>query len=188
MLSFHVLLQGTGAVFLLLVLMFAWSWHQTSQMEDDVAYIQTRLDDRNGELEKLAKSLAVMKTDTDPQQELARMEQEFIARQKVVDALTRVRETYTRGVSGYLKSFSRQAPKGVWLTGFSVQEGGENVVIRGSSLKPGLVPVFIQQLSAEPTLAGTQFGLLQIQREKPETRYVDFTVYTGIEQPNEVTQ
>lgn len=188
LLSFRVLLQSVSVVFVLLVTVFIWSWQQTSQMETDLLYIENQLNDQNGKLAKLSKRLTLMKVGSGPLKELTRLEQELVARQKVVDALTRVRETYTRGVSGYMESFSRQAPKGVWLTGFSVKAGGEGVVIRGSSLKAALVPVFLQQLSAEPTLAGTQFGLLQIQRPHAESRYVDFTVYTGDEPPAEMAQ
>jgi len=188
LLSFRVLLQGSGAVFLLLTLVFVWSWRQSWQMETGLANLHKQLEDRTSKVVELGQRLAAMKTGAEPNKELIRMERELIARQQVVDALTRVRETYTRGVSGYLESFSRQAPKGVWLTGFSLQGGGEDIVIRGSSLKPALVPVFIQQLSAEPILSGTQFGLLQIQREKKETQYVDFTVYTGSKPPKAVTQ
>jgi hypothetical protein len=64
-----------------------------------------------------------------------------------------------------------------------VQAGGEGLVIRGSSLKSALVPTFLQRLASESTLKGTEFGLLQIQREDPDTHFVDFTVYTGTEPP-----
>ncbi len=186
LLSFRVLQQGIGVVFLLLVLMFGWSWMQTSQMQTDVAQIQKRLNSRTAAMAELKINLASMKTDTAPMQELDRLEQELTARQKVVSAITRVRETYTRGVSGYLESFSRQTPEGIWLTSFSVQAGGDGLVIRGSSLKPNLVPAFLQKLSDESIMAGTRFGLLQIQREEPESRSVDFTVYTGNKPPKEV--
>jgi len=131
--------------------------------------------------------LAGMKTDTASQLALANLEQELAARKKVVAALTRVKDSYTRGVSDYLESFSRQAPKGVWLTGFSVRAGGEDLVVRGRSLQAALVPKFLQQLSNESALSGTEFGLLQIQREKPDARFVDFTVYTGTQPPQTVT-
>ncbi|NOX43995.1 MAG: PilN domain-containing protein [Gammaproteobacteria bacterium] len=186
--SFRVLLQGSGAVLLLLVLMFGWSQAQTWQIKANLASIKNQFEHQNAKFAVLDRNLAAMNVDTAPQKELAKLEQELVALQKVVDALTQVRKSYTRGVSGYMESFSRQAPKGVWLTGFSVKAGGDEVVIRGSSLKPALVPLFIQQLSVEPTLSGTHFGLLQIQREQSQTRYVDFTVYTGNEPPEEVAQ
>ncbi len=128
-----------------------------------------------------------MKTDTAPQRALANLEQELAARQKLVTTLTRVKNSYTQGISNYLESFSRQAPEGVWLTGFSVQAGGEGLVIRGRSLQAALIPTFLQQLSSESALNGTEFGLLQIHREKPDARFVDFTVYTGTELPQTST-
>lgn len=183
MLSFRVLAQACGLVLALLFLLYGWGWRQTQAVAADLATLQGQLQQRTQQLADITTKLAGMKTDSAPQQELANLEQELVARQKVVDALTRVRDSYTRGVSPYLEGFSRQTPKGVWLTGFMVQAGGEGLVLRGSSLQPALIPTFLQQLSTEPALAGTHFGLLQIQREQTERRHVDFTVYTGSEPP-----
>jgi len=183
LLSFRVLLQACAVVFVLLMLMSGYGIRQTTRMQTDLAQLQGQLDRRVAQLGELAARLAQRKTDTSAAQELARLEQEVTARRRVVDALTRVRDTYTRGVSGYMESFARQAPKGIWLTGFVVQAGGEGLVIRGSALKPALVPSFLQRLTEETTLAGTHFGLLQIEREDAATRQVDFTLYTGSEPP-----
>jgi Tfp pilus assembly protein PilN len=183
LLSFRVLVQACGLVLALLLLLSGWGWRQTQQVEADLALLQGQLQQRTQQLADITTRLAGMKTDSGPQKELAGLEQELVARQKVVDALTRVRDSYTRGVSPYLEGFSRQTPKGVWLTGFMVRAGGDGLVLRGSSLQPALVPTFLQQLSTEPALTGTQFGLLQIQREQAVSRHVDFTVYTGTEPP-----
>ena len=182
--SFRVLAQACGVVMTALLVFYAWGWQQTQQMQQDLAQLEGQLKQRNLQVTSLGNQLAEARTGAAPQQQaLERLEQELVARQKVVAALQRVRDSYTRGVSSYLEGFARQAPKGVWLTGFRVQGGGEGLVIRGSSLEPALIPAFIQQLSAEPALAGTHFGLLQIQRDKPQTGYVDFTVYTGADAP-----
>jgi Tfp pilus assembly protein PilN len=186
LLSFRVLVQASGTVLVLLAVLTGWGVRQTAQIQADLAQLQAQSEQGSKQLAAIGVRLAAKKTGTASQTKLAKLEQELVARQKVVAALTRVRDSYTQGVSSYLESFSRQAPKGVWLTGFTVQAGGEGLVIRGSALKPDLVPVFLQQLSNEKALAGTQFGLLQIQREKPDSRYVDFTVYTGAEPPQPV--
>jgi Fimbrial assembly protein (PilN) len=183
LLSFKVLLQASAAVLGVLVLLFGWSLQQTRQVEGDLAQLQQREAKFTAQLTAVSARLAGMKINTAPQLALANLEQELKARQKVVAVLTRVRDSYTKGVSGYLESFSRQAPKGVWLTGFTVQAGGEGLVIRGGALKPALVPTFLQQLSSESVLQGTEFGLMQIQREEPDARFVDFTVFTGAESP-----
>lgn len=183
LLSFRVLWQGCAAVLVVLMMMYGWGMQQTLQMKTRLAKQEKHQQIFIQKLGEVSAKLAGMKTDTAPQLALASLEQELVARQKVVDALTRVRDTYTQGVSAYLESFSRQAPKGVWLTGFTVQAGGDGLVIRGSSLKPGLVPIFLEQLSTEKTLMGTQFALLQIQRETADTGFVDFTVTTSTEPP-----
>jgi len=183
LLSFTVLTQACAVVVVVLLTMYGWSVQQTQQMKTDLVQLKKQQTQFSTQLAEVSDRLAGMKTDTAPQLALTSLEQELAARQKVVAALRRVKDSYTHGVSNYLESFSRQAPKGVWLTGFSVQAGGENLVIRGRSLQAALVPTFLQQLSRESALSGTEFGLLQIQREKPNTRFVDFTVYTGTQPP-----
>jgi len=187
LLSFRVLLQASAAVVVVLVLLYGWGVQQSRQIQTDLALLQGLSDQRSVQRDDVATRLASRKPDTGLQQQLARLERELAARRKVVDALTRVRDSYSQGVSGYLESFSRRIPKGVWLTGFNVAAGGEGLVIRGSALKPALIPVFLQQLSTEPTLSGTHFGLLQILREEADDHSVDFTVYTGSEPPPEPT-
>ena len=183
LLSFQVLWQGCAAVLVVLMMMYGWGMQQTLRLKSELAQQEKQQQAFTQQLVDVSAQLAGMKTDTAPQLVLANLEREMVARQKVVDALTRVRDTYTQGVSTYLESFSRQMPKGVWLTGFTVQAGGEGLIIRGSSLKPELVPTFLDHLSTENTLMGTQFGLLQIQRETPDASFVDFTVTTSTEPP-----
>lgn len=184
LLSFRVLMQASGVVLTALMLMYGWGAWQVREMRADLAQLQGQLEQRNAQLASLGAQLAQSKPDSGPQQELARLEQEMLARQKVVNALLQARENYRKGVSPYLESFARQTPAGLWLTGFTVQNGGAGLVIRGSALQPELVPSFVQKLAAETTLSGTRFGLLQMQREEKKNS-VDFTLYTGSELPEE---
>jgi len=183
LLSFRVFLQACALSSVMLLLLYGWSVRQTQQLAGELALIETQQARTANQLVEVSARLANMKTDSKPQQTLSKLERELIASRKVVYALTRVRNTYSQGVSAYLESFSRQSPQGVWLTGFTVQAGGEGLVIRGSALKPELVPAFLQGLSTESSLSGTEFGLLQIQRDAVSTRFVNFTVYTGTVPP-----
>lgn len=183
LLSFTVLLQACAVVLVVLLLIYAWGWQQTRQMQADLGNLQQRLTQRSTQLADLTARLTAMRTDAGLQQQMQSLEQEVAARQKVVAALQRVREGYTQGVSSYLEGFARQTPQGIWLTGFMVQAGGEGLVIRGNALAPASVPVFIEQLAKESALKGTRFSAMQIQREQPDSGYVGFTVYTGTEVP-----
>lgn len=184
LLSFRVLAQASGVVLLALMLMYGWGAWQVREMRADLARLQAQAAQRNAQLTALNAQLAQAKADNGPQQELGRLEQEMLARRKVINALVQVRDGYSQGVSNYLEGFARQTPAGLWLTGFTLQGGGEGLMIRGSALQPELVPSFVQRLAAETTLSGTRFGLLQMQREDKKTS-VDFTLYTGTEPPKE---
>ena len=179
LLSFKVLVQASVAVLAVLSLLVGWSLQQTWQMEAELVQLKKKQSQFTNQLTEVSARLANMKTDTAPQLALTGLEKELVARKKVVAALQRVKDSYTKGVSAYLEGFSRQAPKGVWLTGFSVQAGGEGLMIRGSALEAELIPTFLEQLSREEALRGTEFGLLQISREQTAAGYVDFTVFTG---------
>ena len=71
----------------------------------------------------------------------------------------------------------------VWLVnasracGFRIYEGGERLEIRGSALRPELVPLLVQRLSSEPTFAGRSFQTLSIDRAHDAQR-VDFLLHT----------
>lgn len=185
-LSFHFLVLGGAAFALAFALLYGWGWQKTQVMKGDVAQLQGQLERQTQQLAELNLRLTQRKPDTGLQQELSHLREEAAARQAVVEALAHIHDAYTRGVSGYLEGFARQTPENLWLTGFRVHDGGKGLVIRGSALKAELVPQFLQQLSREPSLSGTQFGLLQMQREEKRERWVDFTVYTGTEAPEGV--
>ncbi len=185
LLSFRVLLQATAAVCVLLLLLYVYTTQQTRQMQADLAQLQAQLERRLAQVSEFSARLAQRTVDSSAEQAVARLRNELAARRQVVEALSRVRESYTRGLSPYLTAFARQIPDEVWLNGFSIARGGEDLVLRGHAHQPALVAEFLRRLSAEQSLHGTHFGLLQIQRGEPRAAQVDFTLYTGDEPPTE---
>lgn len=69
--------------------------------------------------------------------------------------------------------------KGMWLTGFKVTDGGNGMEISGGAIAASLLPKFLQRLTKEPALVGTEFSMMQIRREKPQHAWVDFKLYSG---------
>lgn len=60
----------------------------------------------------------------------------------------------TEGFSRYFAAFGRHAMRGVWLTGFSVGESGNELRIRGRVLYPDLVPAYLKALNGEDVMRG----------------------------------
>ncbi|MCR4332839.1 MAG: PilN domain-containing protein, partial [Sulfuricaulis sp.] len=116
--------------------------------------------------------------------EIARMESEIVAKQRIQEILQRGIFSNTHGFSDYFVSFARQHTPGVWLTGFDITGAAEQMTLAGRSTNPELVPRYMQKLSAEKTLSGIEFRVFQMNRpaadaKEPDARYVEFQVKTS---------
>jgi hypothetical protein len=98
------------------------------------------------------------------------------------------------GYSGFLAALARERLDGLWLTGFTVSGGGEELSIRGRVLRPDLVPQYIRRLNEQPVMRGHAIAELTMVRvEEPAVeatpgapvqaevprRYVEFALSTG---------
>ncbi|MDO8315851.1 MAG: PilN domain-containing protein [Rugosibacter sp.] len=69
------------------------------------------------------------------------------------------------GFSVYLLGFAHQVPVGLWLTGFTLGAGGNDMEIRGSTVDEKIVPDYIRRLGSEKIFQGRQFSALSLQRD-----------------------
>jgi hypothetical protein len=99
--------------------------------------------------------------------ELNTLQEVLAARREVLAALqagSGLRPNATAGFADYLRGLARQSVNGLWLTGFSVAQGGEGMEIRGRMLVAERLPDYIRRLNAEHVFAGRQFVSLQVER------------------------
>lgn len=73
----------------------------------------------------------------------------------------------TGGFSDYLRGFARQKPDSLWLTGFTIGAGGNDMEIRGSMLNPAALPDYIRRLGTEKVFQGRNFAALSMNRAEP---------------------
>lgn len=73
----------------------------------------------------------------------------------------------TGGFADTLRGFARQTSEGLWLTGFSIGAGGNDIEIRGSMFNPGLLPEYIRRLGSEKAFQGRNFAALTMNRAEP---------------------
>jgi len=188
LLSFEAMVKICVAVLILMTGIYGWGEWRAQTFHSSFISLQDKFETQTTQLSKVGRGstqdLAVNRL----KQELKELEKALMMHRKKINDLAQILGSFDNGVSEYMASFSRQSPKGVWLTGFSVKAGGSALKIQGSALEPGLIPVFLQRLSSEPALEGTRFGLLEIERKGLDIDYVDFTVYTGSEIPTEDKQ
>lgn len=98
----------------------------------------------------------------------------------------RIRAALDAGVAGvreghaeYLVSLARQASAQVWITGFSVSEGGELLVIDGRMTDASALTDYLRSLNAEPRFRGrpfAQFTLQAVASNDGQPLYTEFSL------------
>jgi Tfp pilus assembly protein PilN len=68
----------------------------------------------------------------------------------------------SEGHAGYLAALARQAPGGVWITGFSVSEDGSALELEGRMIDTAQFADYLRRLNAEPRFKGRPFGQLTL--------------------------
>lgn len=95
----------------------------------------------------------------------------------------------TGGFSEYLRGFARQAPRGLWLTEFSIGAGGHDMEVRGRMMAPPLLPEYVKRLNEESVFRGHTFTGLQIQlppataaatAASPPPAYTEFVLTSAV--------
>jgi len=182
--STFAMLQAVGIVVLGIVLMYGYSWWHINSLRQDLKRAQQNQVGASKRLAEVTEKFSRRSTGTTLDDEIARLEREVVAKQRVQEILQRGVFSNTHGFSGYFVSLARQHVPGVWLTGFDITGAAEQLSLSGRCTDPELVPRYMQRLSSEKTLSGLEFRVFQMNRPAPDpkeanVRYVEFQVKTS---------
>jgi MSHA biogenesis protein MshI len=149
---FALVLAGVGG---------ASRW-QASRMKAEAVNLEARLVEARVRLAQLTSSPQAVGA----KEELASLQQQLAARREVLAALQAGlgKNEATAGFADYLRGLARQTVGGLWLTGFSVAQGGVGIEIRGRMTVADALPDYIRRLNAEKPFQGRQFVSLNVER------------------------
>jgi hypothetical protein len=82
------------------------------------------------------------------------------------------------GFSSILEGLARRNPAGLWLRRVTIADGGQRLLLAGSTKEPRLAPRFLQELGLEPNLAGMEFEQLLMERSTSDPGTIDFSLQT----------
>lgn len=160
--SARAMLQALGMIAAGLAVFCAYAMFQMREFERLARDSQAQLVSQRDQFVKLGGRLAPQGRSKALEAEVSRLEAEVKARQAVVVALRSGELGNTAGFSGYFSAFGRKSMPGVWLTGFSVGEGGNELQVRGRVLHPDLVPAYLRALNDEAVMRGRQVTELRL--------------------------
>ena len=182
--SARTMLQALGLIALGLAALYLYALLQTREFERLAKDNRDQLAAQREQFVRIGGKISPRGLDKALENELARLEAEAKARRSVVAALRTGELGNTAGFSGYFAALGRAAMPGVWLTGFSVGESGNDLQVRGRVLHPDLVPAYLRALNGESVMRGRQVTELTLAAKEtsaaprlpgPE-RFVEFSL------------
>lgn len=157
------LVQAFGLVFFGAVLVLIYAAYQSKELNKNADIMTAQLHAAEAQVAKLRALAAPPGANVALQNSLAKLEADIKNRQKIATILQKSDFGNTTGYSAYMVAFARQIPAGLWLTGFNITGGGNEIALQGRSLKPELVPSYVSQLKLEAIMQGKSFSALHMQ-------------------------
>ena len=148
--SARTMLQSIGLIALGLAALYAYALMQTRELERVSGDYGRQLAAQRDQFIKLGGQGRSKLLEA----EVARFEADLRARGAVLAMVQGGEFGNADGFSRYFAAFGRHAMRGVWLTGFSVGESGNELKIRGRVLYPDLVPAYLKALNDEDVMRG----------------------------------
>ncbi len=186
LLSFAAFIQISGIVIAALAALYGYGNWSSKGLSQEVRSLKKQHDERIQMLERVSQQVAGRSGGEALTDEIRRLEAELAAERYIVALLGKDRSGKNllgndrlgeaMGFSGYLEIFSRRVVQGMWISKFSIFDGGEHMLIKGGALSAELLPLFLQGLSEEPTLSGLEFTVLQMAREESNRSWIEFVL------------
>ena len=121
-------------------------------------------------VKELSQAVAQRKVAPELVAELDHAKAMIAARDEVIQVLDSGALGRTIGFSSFMLGFASQAQSDLWLTGFRIAAGGDEIEIHGRMLNPARLPDYVQRLNAVPVFQGRRFAALEIRQVNAEDR------------------
>ncbi|HET7306371.1 MAG TPA: PilN domain-containing protein [Gammaproteobacteria bacterium] len=181
--SVRTMVQAAGIVLLALILLYGWAVWQTHQLHNRLVAMQGQQAHDSEVLSRLEATLAKRRPSAALTQALAAAESERDAREALLKALTAPHRANTTGFAPALEGLARTPVDGLWLTGITLADGGDQIQLTGATTRSTQVPKLVRDLADAPAFAGVEFKRLQIERDtsKSGPGRLDFVLSTTAE-------
>jgi Tfp pilus assembly protein PilN len=160
--------------------LYGYSLHQMQQMQSQLATVKNNVTKMKVSVAEFQSRQVLIVPSKLLQAEINRASDELAQRKRIVNVLSKGSFANTTGFSGHFEALARQHLNGSWLTGISIETGGESISLKGITYAPELVPRYLQRLLEEAVFAEASFSLMELNRSAENTEEILFTVGTDI--------
>jgi Tfp pilus assembly protein PilN len=164
-----------GFVLFILAFISAAQWWQQNNQQERLTAIKQNKEQLLKQIEVLSAELAATSDDSEFKKVLVEKEKELKNKKLVLTVLAGQKFGNTRGFAEQFSGLARQHIEGIWLTYLDIHAGGSKLNLQGSTFTPDSVPLYLQNLSNEPSFKGVEFKTFLMERNKGSSR-VDFDI------------
>lgn len=185
--------QGLGVISLAVLAFAAYSTYQSTQVANEAKAAAAQLKTTQDNLVKMVDKTKPIPANKTIEEDILRAENRLRASQQILAFVQNGDFKGGKSYSSFLRAFANKAMPGVWLTGLSLGDGGNDIEIVGRALQPSLVPAYLRSLKSEPAFAGKSFGSMALRAPLTEAgakpagdvgkaaatipvRYIDFSI------------
>lgn len=158
----RVMAVFSGILVLLLLLMYVWSNHRVNQLKIEQQALSSQLTSLKQEVDISVLQHKPRQPSEALLAEIKSAEVSLEDKRRILDFLRGGGFGRTEGFSSYMEAFARQTVKGVWLTGFAIDDAANQIKLSGRAIKAELVPQYIAGLAREAALKGREFAALKM--------------------------
>lgn len=168
--SARTMMQALGVIAIGVVALYGHAMLESREAERNAQRYREQLAAQRGQLVKLTAQLAAQGKSKALENEVARFEADLKARTATLEALNTGELGNTAGFSSYLAAFGRQSLPGVWLTGFTIADSGNELAVNGRAVSADLVPDYIAALNKEAVMRGRRITEMKLFSREPASR------------------
>ena len=145
-----------------------WAKTEAKRKTEAAASVQKELASAQEKLTELSKILAGRKVSPALVSESESIKAVLAQRQEIMTLLESGKLGTTSGFSELMIGFARQTTSDLWITGFTVTMGGEEIEIHGRLFDPAKLPAYVRGLSSERVFQGRRFAALEMKDIEPD--------------------
>lgn len=158
---------AAGIVYAGLMVGAGWAWQHATERKEVAASADAQVADAKVRVEAATKAAEARKPSPQLIADIESAEATLRRRSEIAQQLESGSLGSSRGFSDFLRGFARQAQDGLWLTGFAIGAGGNDIEIRGRMTNAGALPEYIRRLGTEAVFQGRNFSALTMSRPDP---------------------
>lgn len=169
MLPAGTMLRGTGILLLAMLLIYGLAQHRYGNVEQELAIMASQEAAAIDRLQNVGPLITSMTGETNWAEQLDDSLRLLAERQAVLELIQGSTFGETEGFSRHLRALARQDIDGLWLTHIVLSGFGDKTRLEGRAIRAELIPLYVQDLTAETAFAAQRFNRFQIDNPADDT-------------------